>query len=138
MNYIAAHRFFHDDEIPDIDICKLSGKTLEIMVVENTEFTLLIGENKLTKTSYLLRKIYKGKCKEVPLIMRYDNSNLECLRAKDDVSEDMPKKPTKGVIPKFLWDETRLDQLRKVISTKISNNERLGVEWIEEYNDLIK
>lgn len=138
MNYIDEHRFFHEDEISMFDICKLSGKTLKIMVVENTEFALLIGENTLEKKAYLLRKIDKRKFKEVPLSMKYDNSNLECLRTKHNIPETSAKKPTKGVIPRFLWDETRLDQLRETISAKILNNEKLSFEWIEEYNYLIK
>lgn len=101
MEYIEEHRFFHEDEISRMDICKLSGKTLDIMILENKDFGLIIGTDKSFKESYLLRKIDKRKC--------------SCL-----------------------WDELRVAELKEVIITNILNKERLSVEWIEEYNDLIK
>lgn len=42
-----------------------------------------------------------------------------------------------GVIPKKIWKEQRLGDLRDAIDRYLEANQRVPVEWIEEYNELL-
>ena len=62
------------------------------------------------------------------------------------------KKPTLGIKPKWLWLEqfekgviisveeigNRFYALGETIKRRIDNSDNLLIEWIEEYNDIIK
>lgn len=43
-----------------------------------------------------------------------------------------------GVVPKFIHNEQRLDELALGIKRYINARYKLPVEWIIEYNELIK
>jgi hypothetical protein len=47
-------------------------------------------------------------------------------------------KPQFGVLPKWLWDEKRIEDLVAAIERKLSVSEQIPYEWIEEYNTLVK
>jgi hypothetical protein len=42
-----------------------------------------------------------------------------------------------GVIPKKIWKEQRLGDLRDAIDRYLEANQRIPIEWIEEYNELL-
>jgi hypothetical protein len=43
-----------------------------------------------------------------------------------------------GIIPKRIWKEQRLRELRDVIDRYLEANQRVPIEWIEEYNELLE
>lgn len=56
--------------------------------------------------------------------------------------EKLIEKPTIGVIPRYIWDESRLMQLENAIQSKIDKSDiiniELIIELIEEINELIE
>jgi len=48
------------------------------------------------------------------------------------------KKPPLGIIPKEFWEGQRLTELMGAISRYYSDYREIPIEWIEEYNELIK
>ena len=58
------------------------------------------------------------------------------LVLKEDNME-RPVKPPLGIIPKKIWKEQRLGDLRDAIDRYLEANQRVPVEWIEEYNELL-
>lgn len=51
---------------------------------------------------------------------------------------DMAKEPPLGIIPKFIHDERRAEDLAAAIERRISARLEIPIEWFEEYNYLIK
>ena len=47
------------------------------------------------------------------------------------------KKPTLGVMPRYLHDEARYLELCRAISERFNAGQEIRFEWIEEYNELI-
>jgi hypothetical protein len=43
-----------------------------------------------------------------------------------------------GVMPRWLHDEKRLDEVRSAILRYVGVNQPLPEEWVEEYNELCK
>ena len=43
-----------------------------------------------------------------------------------------------GIIPKKIWKEQRLGDLRDAIDRYLEANQRIPIEWIEEYNELLE
>ncbi|MGM0971055.1 MAG: hypothetical protein ACQEWR_21100 [Bacillota bacterium] len=50
----------------------------------------------------------------------------------------MTTEPPLGVIPKFIHDERRAEDLVAAIERRISARSEIPLEWFEEYNNLIK
>lgn len=48
------------------------------------------------------------------------------------------KKPPIGITPLWLHKEQRLEELRRAIRDYCNANKPIPVEWVTEYNDLIK
>lgn len=46
-------------------------------------------------------------------------------------------KPPLGVVPKFIWEEMRLNELGRAIREYMDFNLEVRLEWIEEYNELV-
>ena len=46
------------------------------------------------------------------------------------------KFPPVGVVPKYLWDLQRMNNLKGAIDRYIKDNLAIPTEWIEEYNEL--
>lgn len=51
---------------------------------------------------------------------------------------DRAIKPPLGIVPKFIWKEQRLMKLREAIDRYLDANQRVPIEWIEEYNELLE
>ena len=51
---------------------------------------------------------------------------------------DNKQKPTLGVMPKKLWDETRYTELCRAITERYNAGQEIRSEWIEEYNELLR
>lgn len=51
---------------------------------------------------------------------------------------ERPVNPPLGIIPKKIWKEQRLGDLRDAIDRYLEANQRVPVEWIEEYNELLE
>lgn len=47
------------------------------------------------------------------------------------------EKPPLGLLPKYLWDEVRLQEIDKAIIRYIDKANEIPVGWIEERNELI-
>lgn len=47
------------------------------------------------------------------------------------------KKPTLGVMPKYLWDELRRDDLAQAIYLAAKSGSRILTEWTQEYNEIV-
>ena len=43
-----------------------------------------------------------------------------------------------GVIPKKIWKKQRLGELRGAVERYLEANQRIPIEWIEEYNELLE
>lgn len=48
------------------------------------------------------------------------------------------ERPPIGVMPKFIWDEKRFEELQGAIMRYADRGFMISPEWIEEYNSLIK
>ena len=59
------------------------------------------------------------------------------LNLKEDNME-RPVNPPLGIIPKNMWKKQRLKELRDAIDRYLEANQRVPVEWIEEYNELLE
>ena len=47
-------------------------------------------------------------------------------------------KPLIGLMPKFLWDSERPADIISAINRYLEEEKEIPLEWIKEYNDLIK
>ena len=47
-------------------------------------------------------------------------------------------KPPLGVMPRFVADERRLEELKEAMMRFISANWPINVEWLTEYNEIIE
>ena len=43
-----------------------------------------------------------------------------------------------GIISKNIWKEQRLGELRGAVERYLEANQRVPIEWIEEYNELLE
>ncbi|MCY1093974.1 MULTISPECIES: hypothetical protein [Bacillus] len=50
----------------------------------------------------------------------------------------MTTEPPLGVMPKWLHDERRTEDIAAAIERRISARSEIPLEWFEEYNNLIK
>lgn len=48
------------------------------------------------------------------------------------------EKPPIGIMPRWMHDGRRLRELRETIVRYMQHGEYIPLEWIEEYNDLIR
>jgi hypothetical protein len=53
----------------------------------------------------------------------------------DNVTDN---KPPIGVIPKSMWDEKRLFELRSAINRYADSFNIIPLKWVEEYNEILK
>lgn len=56
----------------------------------------------------------------------------------DKFQEPFYIKPQIGVMPRFIWEEQRLTDIKEAIERRTSTFENIPVEWINEYNELIE
>ena len=47
-------------------------------------------------------------------------------------------KPPLGLIPKLFWDSERIADITNAISRYLQAEKEIPIEWIEEYNNLVK
>lgn len=52
--------------------------------------------------------------------------------------ESLIEKPPLGIMPRYIWDESRLTQLEQAIERRIVKVNTIPIEWIEERNELIE
>lgn len=50
----------------------------------------------------------------------------------------MSNRPLLGITPRHIWIERRLEEVREAIGKRVHGSWPVPVEWIEEYNELIK
>lgn len=62
-----------------------------------------------------------------------DKEALEVEKSQSNIN----KKPPLGIEPKWMWEERRLEDLKKTIERYYKNGLVIPIEWIEEYNDLL-
>lgn len=60
---------------------------------------------------------------------------MELVLKEDNM--ERPVKPPLGVIPKKIWKKQRLEELRGAVERYLEANQRIPIEWIEEYNQLL-
>lgn len=61
--------------------------------------------------------------------------NERCISRGDDII--MNTKPPIGIMPKYIWESQRLDELRQAIFRFLDDGRSISIEWINEYNELI-
>ncbi len=54
-----------------------------------------------------------------------------------EVTKVTSNKPRTGIMPRYIWDYKRLNNLLDAINRYIEANLEIPLEWIEEYNELI-
>ena len=47
-------------------------------------------------------------------------------------------KPPLGVIPRYIWDGKRKEELAAAIDGYLNAGERIPEEWVEEYNEIVE
>ncbi len=47
-------------------------------------------------------------------------------------------KPPLGIMPKDLWQEKRMKAIKEAVGRYFDSNIKIPIEWIIEYNELIK
>ncbi len=47
-------------------------------------------------------------------------------------------RPPAGLVPKYLWKEQRLKDIKAAIKRYLDGNFPFPPEWVEEYNELLK
>ena len=52
--------------------------------------------------------------------------------------KDNTDRPPLGVMPKFICDRKRIDMIKDGIKRYIDANKAIPVDWIEEYNELVR
>lgn len=63
----------------------------------------------------------------------------EEMRAREEFfHQEHPKKPPLGVKPRWLHEEQRLQDLGGAIFRYLSDKMPIQIDWIEEYNEIIK
>lgn len=50
----------------------------------------------------------------------------------------MKPKPPLGIMPKWLWEEVRLKELKEAIERYTNEYLPINVKWVNEYNELIQ
>jgi hypothetical protein len=50
----------------------------------------------------------------------------------------MNEKPPLGVVPKYIHDDTRLDELRFAIMRYAEARRQISLDWIDEYNTIVR
>ncbi|ATH95160.1 hypothetical protein ACH95_23305 [Bacillus glycinifermentans] len=68
-------------------------------------------------------------------IKNITKSFQECVA---DIKPMIDEKPSIGVKPRFIHDEQRAEELSGAIMSYIQDNRRIPIEWLEEYNELLK
>jgi hypothetical protein len=61
---------------------------------------------------------------------------MELVLKEDNM--ERPVKPPLGIIPKNIWKKQRLGELRDAVERYLEANQRVPIEWIEEYNELLE
>lgn len=64
----------------------------------------------------------------------------EEMRAREEFfHQDQPKKPPLGLRPRWICDDERASDIRVVIGKYLEYGcKPIPIEWIEEYNEIIK
>lgn len=50
--------------------------------------------------------------------------------------EEIPEKPPIGIMPRYVWDKKRRDELSEAMQRYIEASKSIPQEWIDEYNEL--
>ena len=64
-----------------------------------------------------------------------DVPKIERMKLNEGVDEKI-KRPPLGLVPKFIIDEKRLNEIKKAIDRYMDENYKIPLKWIEEYNEL--
>lgn len=70
----------------------------------------------------------------------YGNFSLffEKYPKKEPLNESKKAIKDIDVMPKFIWDRKRIDMIKDGIKRYIDVNKAIPVDWIEEYNELVR
>lgn len=47
-------------------------------------------------------------------------------------------KPPLGIVPRKIWEDKRLEEIKSAILRYIDSRHAIPLEWVEEYNELIE
>ena len=90
------------------------------------------------KLSKGLKNKIKNDASKVANKMVDDITHSLEYRADLDTGDDDKNRPPLGVMPKFIWDKKRLAMLREGIKRYLDANKAIPVDWIAEYNELVR
>lgn len=65
------------------------------------------------------------------------NMNTECSVAVETNGLDKDK-PLPGIMPAELFYKKRIEELRQAISRRADVSMAIPLEWVEEYNELVR
>jgi len=55
-----------------------------------------------------------------------------------ELTKNVMKKPPLGIMPRFIWIDARKSEIQSALDRYIESNMPIPLEWIEEYNELIR
>jgi len=86
----------------------------------------LLNEHCNCLTEMYIKNMVENSKEKVELLME-----IEKLKENN-------QKPPLGIMPRYIWDESRLIQLEQAIERRIWKVNTIPIEWIEERNELIE
>lgn len=102
--------------------------------------TDLIGIELISESD--MENIEDNKASVAPKLLMDEPDNLQEIpphqidMSRNVESKNMSTKPTRGVIPKWLWQEQRRDELIRAINERIDTGKPAPMDWVVEYNEL--
>jgi hypothetical protein len=62
----------------------------------------------------------------------------KCTTEYEKMKRIVTGKPPLGLVPKKIWMQTRVVEILEATNRYIQDNREIPIEWIEEYNEIIK
>lgn len=122
----------------------------KILTAEQLEIWLIELDNRRNQKNIKNETEFIFKCDECGNLMNSDDvfikNGLLCNKCKSTKIEALEveksryntnKKTQLGIEPKWIWEEKRLEDLKKTIEIYYKNGLVIPLEWIEEYNNLL-
>jgi hypothetical protein len=63
---------------------------------------------------------------------------MPCVEKDYEEDKKIYSRPPLGIEPHDIWIQRRIEDLLKAMNRYVQSNMQIPVEWVEEYNKLIK
>ena len=95
------------------------------------------AEEKLEKMHFdSIVKSYCNKVNDIKRLIAENKEMKEQLRLHN--VSNCAIKPPLGLVPKWVRQKERYEEVRQAISRYYNDNREIPTEWVEEYNELVK